>query len=645
LNDPLIALRAIHFIATMLAAGAVFFSALVAEPAFQTAGADGRGIASVRLRLTRTAWISLVAVAISGVAWLVLTAEEISDRPLAAVFSDGLIWTVLARTGFGQDWLARFVLAGLLAAAVLGGQTARQNDRHRIGTVAMAAALVGSLAWAGHAVGTPGVEGAIHLTADALHLIAAALWVGGLLPLALLLHAARGEQRKMPFAAAQRAVQRFSKLGVASVAAILASGIVNTWFLAGSIPALVGTDYGRLLLVKVGLFIVMLSIAAVNQLRLTPHLLEKGSAAANRLALRQLVRNSVIEAILGTVILAIVAVLGTIPPGLHEQPIWPFPIRVSPGVFGEPDFYVTVAFGAAWIAASIVLPRFRWPALAIGMVIYVLLLWRLPTDVAYPTTFYGSPTGFSAQSIAGGESLFAAHCASCHGQEARGDGPASASLNIKPADLTADHGYEHTDGDLFWWITHGIASGMPAFGDALDERARWNLIDFIRANADATRFRPLSAGTTAAFPAPDFSAGCPDGSTLSVDLLRPQIAHIVVAGPGSNEWLRQVADRDIADKLRTVVIASGPEAAQGTSLCVAREPETLKAFALYRGRGEAMEGTELLVDAAGNLRSMWRSDGVVAERDQMSLERRVQGLRAAARVRRPSGAQGHTHTH
>jgi hypothetical protein len=54
-----------------------------------------------------------------------------------------------------------------------------------------------------------------------------------------------------------------------------------------------------------------------------------------------------------------------------------------------------------------------------------------------------------------------------------------------------------------------------------------------------------------------------------------------------------------------------------------------------------MEGTEFLIDAAGNLRSMWRADDV----NPISLERRIQGLRAAPRVRRPSGAQGHTHTH
>ncbi|HEY4406774.1 MAG TPA: copper homeostasis membrane protein CopD [Xanthobacteraceae bacterium] len=636
-------MRAIHFIATMVAAGAVFFAAFVAEPAFQDASPDERLVAAFRRRLTRIVWISLVVAVVSGLAWLILTTQEISDRPLAAVFSEGVIWTVLARTGFGHAWLVRLVPAVLLAAMLLLGRLARQDDMHRIAAAALAAALAGTLAWAGHAVGTPGTEGIVHLTADVLHLVAAAAWVGGLAPLVLLLHAARGDQSEMLREVAQKAVLRFSTLGVASVAALLASGIVNTWFLAGSVPALAGTGYGRLLLVKIALFLAMVSIAAVNRFRLRPRLV-KGEPIVAIGALRQLERNSALEAGVGAIILVIVAVLGTIPPGLHEQPIWPLPFRINAGVFGEPDFYVTLAFGAAWIAAGVVLPRFRWPAIAIGAVIYLLMAWRLPTEEAYPTTYYGSPTGFSAQSIAQGEGLFAAHCASCHGQQARGDGPAGAALKTKPSDLIADHVYEHTDGDLLWWITHGLASGMPAFGDLLPEQARWNLIDFIRANADATRFRVLSAGTTAAFPAPDFSAGCPDGSTLSIARLSPQIAHVVVAGAGLQDWLRRVAERDIADKLRTVVIASSPEAAKDTSLCVARETETIRTFALYRG-AEPLEGTEFLIDAAGNLRSMWRADDTANGGDAIPLERRIQGLRSAARVHRPSGMQGHTHTH
>ena len=76
------------------------------------------------------------------------------------------------------------------------------------------------------------------------------------------------------------AVQRFSTLGVVAVSTLAATGIVNTWVLAGSIPALLGTDYGQLLLVKIALFLVMVATAAVNRLVLTPRLMQKSDPAA-----------------------------------------------------------------------------------------------------------------------------------------------------------------------------------------------------------------------------------------------------------------------------------------------------------------------------------------------------------------------------
>ena len=46
-----------------------------------------------------------------------------------------------------------------------------------------------------------------------------------------------------------------------------------------------------------------------------------------------------------------------------------------------------------------------------------------------------------------------------------GDGPGARGLAKPPADLTARHTADHTAGDLYWWLTHGIATGpMPAFG-------------------------------------------------------------------------------------------------------------------------------------------------------------------------------------
>ena len=87
--------------------------------------------------------------------------------------------------------------------------------------------------------------------------------------------------------------------------------------LVGSIPALIGTDYGCLLVVKMCLFIAMVCIAAFNRQRLTPRL---SSARDGADAQRQLQRNSLIEASMGVLILFIVGALGTLPPALHAMP-------------------------------------------------------------------------------------------------------------------------------------------------------------------------------------------------------------------------------------------------------------------------------------------------------------------------------------
>ena len=70
---------------------------------------------------------------------------------------------------------------------------------------------------------------------------------------------------------------------------------------------------------KLALFIIMLSIAAINRLRLTPGLVQELDASARCNALRQLQINSLIEATLGAIILFIVGLLGMLPPGLDGQ--------------------------------------------------------------------------------------------------------------------------------------------------------------------------------------------------------------------------------------------------------------------------------------------------------------------------------------
>jgi hypothetical protein len=109
----------------------------------------------------------------------------------------------------------------------------------------------------------------------------------------------------------------FSTLGIASVATLLATGLINTWYLAGSVPALVGTDYGRLLLAKIAVFLCMVAIAAFNLLRLTPRIVKIANVTAAQHALGQLRRNAAIETVAGAIVLTIVGVLGTLPPAIH----------------------------------------------------------------------------------------------------------------------------------------------------------------------------------------------------------------------------------------------------------------------------------------------------------------------------------------
>ena len=314
MNEPLVVARAFHLVSTLLLAGTISFRCIIAAPAFRAnAGALEEG---VRIRLTRIVWGALVVATISGAAWLAFLAGEIGELPVADAWSKGLVWTVLTQTQFGADWTLRLEMASLLAVLLLlpaiNFGFASATDMI---CAMLAAGLAGSLAWSGHATATEGFDGTIHLASDALHLVAAGAWLGALWPLAMLLDRARRAGDPVSAAIAHQATRCFSIVGIISVAVILATGVINTYEILGTMAFSIGTDYNRLLLVKIALFIVMVCIAAVNRQRLTPRLSGEGDRVR---AIRQLERNSLIEAGLGLLILGIVAVLGRIPPHVHD---------------------------------------------------------------------------------------------------------------------------------------------------------------------------------------------------------------------------------------------------------------------------------------------------------------------------------------
>ena len=117
MGDPLAYLRAVHFAATIIAAGAVIFEVMVAAPAFAAAaGMLDPEIRRLRSRWSWLVWASLAVAAVSGAIWLVLLAADIYAAPIAEVWRDGGMWTVASETRFGQVSLARLAVAVLLAA-------------------------------------------------------------------------------------------------------------------------------------------------------------------------------------------------------------------------------------------------------------------------------------------------------------------------------------------------------------------------------------------------------------------------------------------------------------------------------------------------------------------------------------------------
>jgi len=85
-----------------------------------------------------------------------------------------------------------------------------------------------------------------------------------------------------------------------------------------------------------------------------------------------------------------------------------------------------------------------------------------------------------------GKEKFQQICASCHGPEGKGDGPAAAALDPKPRNLS-DAAYVSglTDDHIFKTVKEGGAAVgksalMPAWGGTISDEDIWNVIAYIR---------------------------------------------------------------------------------------------------------------------------------------------------------------------
>ncbi|MBZ9596842.1 copper resistance protein CopC [Streptomyces erythrochromogenes] len=234
-------------------------------------------------KLVVRAWVTLTA---ATLAMLVLRAPYTGSGRFADAFDlDGLRAVLETRTG--ASLVSRLLLLGAAAlfVAVLFGVYARRlqdtgteedaakdTDDLTFGLAIGGAVVSGGIAatWALSEHASTGIQPGLAMPADILHMLAVATWLGGICALLVALHKVPGIERS--------AVRRFSRVAFVSVVVLAVTGVYQAWRQTGSWSALTGTEYGRLLLLKVALVAVLLGVASMSR-KWTARLAEAPAAA------------------------------------------------------------------------------------------------------------------------------------------------------------------------------------------------------------------------------------------------------------------------------------------------------------------------------------------------------------------------------
>jgi copper transport protein len=521
----------------------------------------------------------------------------------------GSILTAVGQTRYGTWWLIRVGLLLILAALLLGVSWWRPL-KHRVFTFA---AIIASFAMPipfsmiSHASAEP--EGrATAIAFDYVHLLAAVVWIGGLLTLAVTLGPTirdlTAEGRRVVLG---QAIPRFSAVALISWAVLAVTGVYAGLLQVGNLAGLTETPYGQTLLLKLILIVPLLLLGAFNLLLVVRKLRSASTVERVEGWSGHFVTALLAELVVVTMLIGVVGVLiGTPParqvlvqeagslrvplsrdgqtgtliitPGVvgqnhyrlelgtgHEAhlrnpsvtsatlrfelpsrgtgqidvPLLPSPsggfeahgselafpgdwnMQVTVAVPGQNDWVVPIQqeigvdppeanlplppplFGPAGIAGLVLLlagiagivlallnkaPSFRKEAGGLGAVALVvgavlLVQALLPVAVTTPTTTTAAAqlAALDPVAVSRGQELFSQNCVVCHGPGAKGDGPAAASMTIKPADLTAGHSLMHSDEDYQYWIENGIAgTEMPGFAGKLDPEQIRDVVTYVR---------------------------------------------------------------------------------------------------------------------------------------------------------------------
>ena len=296
----LILARFLHYAAAMALFGVSLFPLYA-----YTSGADPQP-ARISQWYAKFLFAAALATFLSALLWLAFVTANMAGTLNAAIDGEALR-SVLIDTAFGKVWTARLGLSGVLVVLTLLAAARAKGYQAKWLNTFMSAIALALLAGTGHTMNSQGMASVVHIASDGAHLLAAGAWLGGLLSLGYVLINTK-------VAEADPVLKRFSGMGYVAVAVLVGSGLLNSWFLVGSVSNLLATPYGQLLMLKLCLFAGMLLLAALNRFWLVPALATSPSGA--EVAMARLGRHVLGEQTLGMLVILAVSVLGTIEPAI-----------------------------------------------------------------------------------------------------------------------------------------------------------------------------------------------------------------------------------------------------------------------------------------------------------------------------------------
>ena len=320
--------RWLYFLGMMIFVGGFTFGALILVPVIKHPELDipAEVLTAMRrpfLRFFSWSWVVLLVTAIFN---LLFKAAAMADSTLLGAANGDILTAVISSSQYGRMWGVGMVLilvSGMLFWLYRSIWTAPQDISKSalllyLGT-ALGALLLFTVSNSGHAAAVTEWK-AVALGSDVLHLMATAIWVGGLVYLVLLMRSLSAAEPPLRAQLLGEVIPRFSRMAQFCVLTIVLTGAYTAWIHIPSWSAFVTTWYGWTLLTKIFLVLPLLAIGAVNLLVIKPQLrkslLEQGEKALEATfgvlkRFRPLVQ---VEVVLGVVILLVVTVLTNLSP-------------------------------------------------------------------------------------------------------------------------------------------------------------------------------------------------------------------------------------------------------------------------------------------------------------------------------------------